>query len=593
MSNIQNIKHNKLVKFLLKSSDAPFGTSGIVIIVATMLMTVAFILFAAEQTRLLQLEFIDIGFHNPKFFENTRGIAGYDENLSYTKPTSNYITYELVRQNIFPIGAIGIFIYILLNAWGEASGMFGRGSTKPLFLKFLAMIVLVFIFVPVWDVLAVEVERYGIGMLNPMYSYTKDQTDDNCVKNPSGVLLAVQKQNFDMHQRLGGTQTYLKELQGHPIPGPCDPELRIAYIYQKAFSGATSDLSEDALAKLDIFELALTNLSNLGRLIGDVIFLGMTKTMMLFSITLAGVIIMTIRELFLALIISLLPLFILLAFIPKLGEIFGTLLKSILPLLLIPVITAAVFLTGAGIILDMEDEFVEGYRPPGIDNFTFWIAAVSLLILATGIPILMAPILSSVTSQATQLVGTAVTTGVISAMGVMKGGAQGVGAAASSLKGGQGFKMAAKQFGGGLAMGAGGAMATDMGAGLGQIEGKGNAGSSIEKSMASKMTTDAFIPNPKAKQSMADSTETESGGAIPISGGSKHAQVGDSSKDSKQTDTGNSETRLDRSALGGNQVDNSAIKIGTANITNNITSYNPGVSAGSLPSTNLKDSPQG
>ena len=69
---------NRLAGFLLSYSEADLGISAIILLVSTIGMTVAFIIFAAEQTRLLQLEFIHVGFHNPKFFEDVRGIAGLD-----------------------------------------------------------------------------------------------------------------------------------------------------------------------------------------------------------------------------------------------------------------------------------------------------------------------------------------------------------------------------------------------------------------------------------------------------------------------------------------------------------------------------------
>lgn len=516
MISIQEAKGNALVKFLLKSSDAPFGSSALIMIVASVAMTFAFIAFAAEQTRVLQLEFINIGFHNPKFFEDARGVAGFHQGLSYTRETSNYITYELLRQSIFPVGAIGIFIYILINAWGEASGMFGQGSTKPLFLKFIAMIVLVFIFVPVWDVLAVEVEKYAVGLLNPMYDHEPKLAPEGerdagyACKTPEGVLALVNDQNHSMVSRLGGSiasEAY-NALVKHEKPTACDPILRIAYVYQKAYSGATAGITEKAGEDQDWGKLFSIHVVDFLYKLVNLIFLGMTKTMLLFMVTLSGVIIMSIRELFLAVIISLLPLFILLAFIPKLGDIFGTFLKSILPLLLVPVVTGAVFLTGAGFIFDLEtslikDEANEGIRTDRVKgetqdggltydkNFTFWIATVSLLILATSIPVLMAPILSSVVSQATSMVSSAVSTGALSAMSTIQGGAEGVSGAAQSVQAGHGIKGALAQFGGGLTSGIGGAMSADVGSGLGQV---GVKESGLQTSMGSAMSSDNTMP---------------------------------------------------------------------------------------------------
>ena len=463
------------MRFLLSYSDADLGISAIILLATTIGMTVAFIVFAAEQTRLLQLEFINVGFHNPKFFEDVRGIAGLDAALSYSRPTSNYVTYELMRQNIFPIGAILVLVYVLINAWGEASGILSGGTTKPMFLKFLGMSVLVLVFVPVWDIAAVEVEKFSVSLLNPMYDMS---ADDLCVSNPDKTLLLVAVQNQEIYQRLETATLGLND------KGACHPQLRIAYVYQKAFSGATNTLDDDIIG----YERILANFSNLGEIIGSTIFLGMTKTMLLFSLTLTGLIVMTIRELFLALLISLLPMFLLLAFVPKAGAIFTKMLETIIPLMLIPIITAAVFLTGAGILLDMEDEFAEG-RSDGTERFTFWIASVSLLILATGVPLLMAPILSGVAGQASTMVSTAVISGVMGAMNVIKGGTSGT---VAGIRGVQDSKagFASKAgltgiLGGmshGIGMGTASAVMTDASVGMSQmVPGAGSVGSPFAK----------------------------------------------------------------------------------------------------------------
>ena len=112
--------------------------------------------------------------------------------LSYIEPTSNYVTYELMRQNIFPAGAVMVLVYVLVNAWGEAAGILSKGTTKPMFLKFRGMATLILVFVPVWDVTAVEVEKFSVSMLNPMYD---GDSLDSCVGNPDRTLLLVAAQN--------------------------------------------------------------------------------------------------------------------------------------------------------------------------------------------------------------------------------------------------------------------------------------------------------------------------------------------------------------------------------------------------------------
>ena len=799
------LKRNKLSTFLSKSSEAPFGVSGGVVILATVATTLALVAFMGQQTEILREEFISVGFHNPKFFEDKRGIAGYDGELSYGKATSNYVTYELMRQTIFPTGALLIFVYIMINAWGEVTGIFGRGQTKSMFMKFIGMIILVMIFVPAWDLIAVEAEKFAITVLNPVYQHlptdgtlpkesntnpfdtpnifgtapsdgsigpnmptsvniqtliekaneasakTKKLLDDaEVVHETNGAIVQTftDEDTGDVTRRviddaLGVTITTVKDEDGntlkthridndeitftyydddgnlkeesitdkttrkaikittvegdktiiripnegggetmtttyadnerkketitdgeggkiitdtydngdikrethidkddkvtkrvtvaedgssktvefsiapdHPYgnetvnvitttlrdtggnviettiaekgvqgensvvttvkdgdgniidtdtlksyptdnciefdpkksqilalvmekniqlyhqirsdtwgytgESPCDPTLRIAYVYDKAIHGATAESDEEKGLETIIADIQgyITSAVN-------TIFMGMTKTMLLFMLTLSGLIIMTVRELLLAVIISLLPMFVLLAFVPKVGSVFGSLLSAIVPLLLVPIITGAVFFTGAGILHDMElneaeqcatisvtvnnnqmdicsktGEFSKTASSAG--NLTFWLASISLLILATSVPLIMVPMMGSIAQQATAMVGTAVLSGIMGAMSTMKGGAaggmagaQGAMASQQGLGSMKGIKSLLGGMGGGLGMGVGAGIMQDQQAGMGTMGANGGMFNDGAKTLTGSAGSGGFGGDPK------------------------------------------------------------------------------------------------
>lgn len=483
------------LRFLSSSGRADFGVSGVLVLTTTFLLLMSFLVFAASETSVLREELISVGFHNPKFFEDERGIAGYDMVAGYTEPTSNLVTYELMRRNVFLAGSVAVLGYVLFAAWAEAAGLWPRGSARPLFMRFVGMVVLVSVFVPAWDAAAVESERLGILLLNPLYALEPRADRGAGSGGLDGCLPGVYEEGNDggggaaqgrrgaegrdtraaygvspaadaLTALVAGQNLRFRDAVSESQPmSPCDPRLRVSYVYHKAFWGATDGIEE---ARTGV-EQAFGMLEGLAERVGSGVFMGMTKVMMLFSLTLVGLVTMTVRELFLALVISLLPLLCVLSFAPRVGSIFSRMLESIVPLLLIPAMTAAVLFTGAGILLDMEDG-----RGAGDSLMTFWIAAMSLLLLATGIPLLMAPVLAGLVGQASGLVGTAVLSGVTGAVSVAHGAA---GGAASGYRDGGGLRGGLLGLGGGLRSGASVGMLQDISVGLGTVPGAGAMGS--------------------------------------------------------------------------------------------------------------------
>lgn len=475
-------------RFLVGSSRADFGVSGVIVLTTTFLLLMSFLVFAANETSVLREELISAGFHNPKFFEDERGIAGYDMLGGYTEPTSNLVTFELMRRNVFLAGSVAVLGYVLFAAWAEAAGVWPRGTARPLFMRFVGMVVLVAVFVPAWDAAAVETERLGILLLNPLYTleprselggglggclpgvYEEGPGGPAGRRDPSArdtrVPYGVSPAADDLTALVAGQNLRFRDAVSEAEEmSPCDPRLRVSYVYHKAFWGATDGIEEAQTGA----EQAFGMLEDLAERVGSGVFMGMTKVMMLFSLTLVGLVTMTVRELFLALVISLLPLLCVLSFAPRVGSIFSRMLESIVPLLLIPVMTAAVLFTGAGILLDMEDG-----RRGGDSLMTFWIAAMSLLLLATGIPLMMAPVLAGLVGQASGMVGTAVLSGVTGAVSVAHGA--GAGAVAGYRDGG-GLRGGLAGLGGGLRSGASVGMLQDISVGLGTVPGAGAMGS--------------------------------------------------------------------------------------------------------------------
>lgn len=452
-------------RFLCKRDSAFVPSDAIFMLFTTVIIMFTFMTFATQQTESFQQEFIMIGFHNPKFHEQTRGIAGIHEGMDYgiENPTNNYLAFEYFRTVIFPYGAFILLGYVMIMAWGQATGMFGKNAKKT-FILFITMLVLTLVFVPVWDNAAIGAEKLSVTMLNPVYEH--ESSPPRCIDTPPGSLLYdVKKSNEAVSAKLN--KAIIGEVPDINKKGPCDPSLHLAYIYDKVRRGAIDVEVEEVNGLLQAKKDITKDILNLGNNLGPTVFLGMTKVMILFMTTLSGTIFMVVRELLAAMIISLFPLLIILAFFPTIGSKFKDLLVSLPAILLVPTIMAAVMFTGAAFLFDAEvtlfrdhiqcngkgdpvsdcrgpsDTYSVDGRGAG-DQLLFWVSALAVLAFLMHIPILMVPMLGSLGGQITSMVGHAVQAGAASAsqIGVQAGGA--------AMKGGKAGWNSAAAKGGGL-----------------------------------------------------------------------------------------------------------------------------------------------
>ena len=451
-------------RFLCKRDTAFVPSDAIFMVITTVIIMFSFMTFATQQTESLQQEFIMVGFHNPKFHEQVRGVAGIHEGMDYgiEHPTNNYLAFEYFRTSIFPYGALLLLGYVMVMAWGQATGMFGKNAKKT-FIMFIVTVGLTFVFVPLWDNAAVGAEKLSVTMLNPVYEH--ESNPPRCVPTPEGSLL------YDVKQSNTAISIKLQALHFTHVPdlnkkGPCDPNLHLAYIYDKVRRGAIDVETEQIDGVLQSKNDIISNVLNLGQALGPSVFLGMTKVMILFMTTLSGTIFMVVRELLAAMIISLFPLLVILAFLPTIGSKFKELLVSLPAILLVPTIMAAVMFTGSAFLFDAEktlfadhiqcngagdpveecrgpsDTFSADGRGAG-DQLLFWVTSLAVLAFLMHIPILMVPMLGNLGGQITSMVGHAVQAGAASASQI------GTQAAGGAMAGGKkGWKSAAAGGGG-------------------------------------------------------------------------------------------------------------------------------------------------
>lgn len=233
--------------------------------------------------------------------------------------------------------------------------------------------VLLFVFPPIWDVSTQAVVMGGLWILNPLYTF--DQ------KNPCPTHWSP-----DDITQYGVQSPYYTG--GNPSDA-CKPSHRVSYVLQQA--GGLTGITPDGTSALNFFN----NIINNGMDAWFVNIFGVVvKAVMLFNLVLMAVVVGVILDMFTGVVIGAFPIWIILYLIPRFRRISILFLSSVPSILLIPIFSSIILVTGSSVVAS------------GIydDLFGVWLSAVSVLFFAAVIPVFLVPIIGSVISYVTSAI---------------------------------------------------------------------------------------------------------------------------------------------------------------------------------------------
>jgi len=399
------------------------GADAGILIVTTIASVLAFSGVMMLLIKEIAAGFVDIVTSVPNFeFQVVNGV----DSGNFT-----FLMFSIFRDISFYFFIFVFFLFGILLALKQAQ-LVTSETLKNMIKSAFVGIIIIMIFPYIWDPISDVSEMSSVWMLNPLYSFDKDNP---CIVSSDPRVAELVKY-----------QTLMKERSsvGGIVPDDssiCDPALRSNYLFAKAIFGASVniDFKSEGGQWWNVFDQINAYATTVAQGIFGVMFEGITKTAMLFFLATMSALVGSMRYLLTDVIVISLPILLALRSIPVLGidKLAGVLLGVFVPLLFVPFFTALIITAGSTSLLEQEVDVttVEGTEDLNSllsDRYLFWVYAVATLSLAVMTPVMFVPMLSSVSSMVGKMVMTGTMTGVMGAASAVQGLA---GGGASAMKG--------------------------------------------------------------------------------------------------------------------------------------------------------------
>ncbi len=481
------------------------GIGSIILIGGLMMMIVALIGVIVSFSGAIESTYMSLAFETPKFH--------YDVDVDPDTSESGEIGNEMFEAfALIRYLAVGVFGAVLIVAGiskvmeASETGIMAPGTANKMISKSMMFMLVIVIFPPIWDIGSDTMENISYWVLNPAYSFNPDSP---CPDDWSADKIRGEYER----------SPYIKSVEkavgiGDP-QDVCKPELKVSYVFSQMLRntedtetrmdqhirneilGVTNmtvisdadalkeprrknpDTAVNATTQVGTITNYITNNAWLGNLQHDVqkgiegtftnVFLGLTKALVALQILIMALLIGIMADMLVAMVAAGLPIFLMLSLIPKVDKLANQMLEALPALLLLPLMSAVIIVVGAGAVAEaggLED----GVESKVSSHLYTWITSIGVVFFAITLPVIMVPLLGSVTQMATQIVSSAVNT---STMVTGMAATSGATAAMDANKAGKGIKGIMGAFGSGMA---GGALASHASVGAPGNLGPGSVG---------------------------------------------------------------------------------------------------------------------
>ena len=432
MSIIQSVstKNNKIIRFLNRDLVAFPGADAAVIILTTIATTLAYV----GAMSLL------INFMAADFTYLTTRVPNFDFQIIDGKETGNpsFLIFSILRDVAFQLFIFIFLIFGMLLVLKQAQ-LASNETMKKMLQGAVGGIIILLVFPYIWDPISDSAENSALSLMNPLYTFD----DDNpcpAVSSYRDVLFLQHMITIAEHSKPLGLDV--------DDDSVCRPDLLPNYLFAKAIFGADQALEfteESGIEWWDIGSKINAQLAVFSDSIMSVLFVGLTKTTMLFFLTSMAVFLSDMRFLLVDVIAMSLPLLLLLQCIPFLGisKMSDTLTTIFVPLLFAPILASLIMLAGATDLVNQEERIITIDSPDEIgsivpDRFLFSLHAMATLTLVIMSPVMFVPMLGSVSSLMAKMTMTGIMSGIMGTAGMAKGAIGGGMGAFSGMKDGGG-----------------------------------------------------------------------------------------------------------------------------------------------------------
>ena len=504
---------------------------------------------------------------------------GFDYDIIDGEETGNEMLniYQMMR-----IIAAGIFGLLLVFAGvskvmeSSEMGIVQQGTANRMISKSLLFLLIIMVFPPMWDESTKAITNVSYWILNPIYTFDENNpcpegwTNQKIISEygNSHYVTNIEKRLNGFVDAPGGGLVFKGNPQtdiNNEHKSVCGPQFKVTYVFDQMLrvteAGPPTEQDNEA-CRNELIERGIINSTDIGKItihkatglveeikneltsncdgetnadwLGNIsnsiqvanedlfvnLFLGLTKALVAIQVLIISLMIGIMTDMLAAMVSAALPIFLMLSLLPKVDKVTNQMLEALPALLLLPIMSAIIIVVGASVVL------TSGGEGGMTGTITTWITSIGVVFFAITLPVLMIPMLGSMTSQATMVVSSAVqTAGMVTGMAATSA----VTAVGDSMKAGGGWMSGLKAGMGGLAMGSLGGMSKISGdAGMSGMTGGMNIGMN---QMASGMGEGVGLghgvnPEAAAMPSLKEQKKiTEAVGEQAISGTHHHEQA--------------------------------------------------------------------
>jgi len=421
---------NQIIRFLNRDLSAFPGADAAILILTTIATTLAYV----GAMSLL------INFMAADFTYLVTRVPNFDFQIVDGEETGNasFLIFSILRDVSFYLFIFIFMLFGMLLVLKQAQ-LASNETMKKMLQGAVFGVIILLIFPYIWDPISDTAENSALSLMNPLYTFDEENPCPE-VSSPRDVL-------FFQHMTTVAEHSTPLGLVVTP-DSVCRPELLPNYLFAKAIFGADQALEftdESGIEWWDIGSKINAQLAVFSDSVLSVLFVGMTKTSMLFFLTSMAVFISDMRFLLVDVIAMSLPLLLVLKCIPFFGidKLSDTLTKIFIPLLFAPILAALIMLAGATDLVTQEDRIITITDPSEItsimpDRFLFSLHAMATLTLVIMSPVLFVPMLGNISNMMASMTMTGIMSGVMGTAGMAKGAMGGGAAAFSGMKAGGG-----------------------------------------------------------------------------------------------------------------------------------------------------------
>ena len=367
------------------------GITSIMMVAGLIIFTIVLMNMGVSFALLLDTIYMDLSLTLPTFdysFED--GIESGNETFD------TYILMRYIGGGV--IGMVMVYAGVSRVMESELVGLTRLGTSNRVLGNAMIFMVIILVFPPIWDSAAVFINNVSLWVLNPDYAF---DTAKPCQPEWYDDEYVIFEAFNGSPYRSGWTNS--PDTQENSLvvaESVCKPEFKVRYVFKQVV-GTTevNELESQYKNEGDTFGDIFDGLRTFSHEQFTNIFLGVAKAMISLTLLVSVFLIGIMADVFIGVLLAALPFLLFLSLLPKIDKVAKTFLEALPILFLLPLLSAAVLVVGAGFVagLGVDCSYYDDCEPVAAfdevtDTATYvWISALAVVFLAVSLPVILVP----------------------------------------------------------------------------------------------------------------------------------------------------------------------------------------------------------